>query len=164
MREVVKINIICYVKGKPRGKERPRVGRGGHIYTPKNTKEYEYHIRNCFLDQVKDHTITDKPIYLYLDIRLKIPKSKTISEKNRLCKGIYASKKPDIDNVEKVVLDALNKVAYEDDAQCVAVFKIKRWVLTDEEEGVIIKIGDIDTIEGMQNDINEFYKNITGGM
>jgi Holliday junction resolvase RusA-like endonuclease len=39
--------------------------------------------------------------------------------------GELSLKKPDIDNIEKIVLDALNGVAYADDANVVSVRAIK---------------------------------------
>ena len=41
-------------------------------------------------------------------------------------------KKPDADNVAKIVLDSLNKIAYEDDKQVVELTVIKRWTFDNE--------------------------------
>ena len=43
---------------------------------------------------------------------------------------IFPSRKPDIDNVLKVVLDALNGVAYKDDSRVVAVSARKVYSMT----------------------------------
>ena len=41
-------------------------------------------------------------------------------------------KKPDADNIAKIVLDSLNKIAYEDDKQVVELTVIKRWTFDNE--------------------------------
>lgn len=60
---------------------------------------------------------------------------------------IKCTKKPDVDNIQKIVLDALNNVAYLDDTQVVQVVAIKKW---DEEEKLKIIIEEIG--ERMQKD------------
>ena len=44
----------------------------------------------------------------------------------------YPMKKPDADNIAKIVLDSLNKIAYEDDKQVVELTVIKRWTFDNE--------------------------------
>ena len=46
-------------------------------------------------------------------------------------------KKPDIDNIAKIVADALNKVAYDDDSQICDMKIIKRY---GEQEKLIIEL------------------------
>ena len=50
---------------------------------------------------------------------------------------ISPTKKPDIDNIIKVILDALNKMAFKDDNQ---ITKIEVEKVYSEEEKVYIKI------------------------
>ena len=59
-----------------------------------------------------------------LDMRIKafysIPKSKSKKVKESMRKHIVRpTKKPDMDNVIKIIADALNQVAYRDDTQIV---------------------------------------------
>lgn len=108
--------IIFEVPGKVRGKGRPRFMRNGHTYTDKNTVEYEKAIKSAYL-RLSRHVST-KSIRISLYVFFAPNKSDT--KRNREVKLRNAKapkKKPDIDNVIKVVLDALNKVAYEDDTQ-----------------------------------------------
>lgn len=62
-----------------------------------------------------------------VDAYFKIPKS-YIKGKRLACEHNInrPDKKPDIDNVLKVVLDALNKIAYADDKQVVEV-RCRKW-------------------------------------
>lgn len=95
------------------GKPRPRFSNG-HVYTPAKFLNYEKLIANSYR-LVSSHKAT-KPVSVEIDIYDALPKSrpkKIQSEENTF--------KPDIDNVAKIVLDALNDVAYIDDAQVISL-------------------------------------------
>ncbi len=103
------------VLGEPVGKARPRVTRWG-AYTPQKTVDYENKIKAAYGGGFYEG-------YLQIDVvaYFKVPKS--VSRKKRLQmldREIKPAKKPDIDNVLKIVLDSLNKVAYKDDAQVIS--------------------------------------------
>lgn len=59
-------------------------------------------------------------ISVYIDVHRQLPKSRP----NRLLAELDTSK-PDIDNVSKAVLDALNGVAYDDDKQVTSLHVVK---------------------------------------
>lgn len=97
--------MIIEIDGPVKGKGRPRAtGRGNFIrfYTPKATKDYE--------DLIKAHCMYVRkmtgPLSLYITIWHKGPK--------RLW-GTFCEKKPDGDNVIKLVMDALTGITYDDD-------------------------------------------------
>ena len=56
---------------------------------------------------------------------------------------LHPTKKPDADNIAKVICDALNGVAYGDDTQVVNLNVKKRY--TDEEPKVIVHIEQLET-------------------
>lgn len=127
------------VPGKITGKGRPRVNTSTAIaYTPAKTKEYEELIKQYFI--IKYRTI--KPLEGRLCVTIKahfaMPKntSKSNSEK-MLNNTISPVKKPDIDNIAKIVLDALNKLAFKDDNQ---ITKLNVEKIYSEEEKISIKI------------------------
>ena len=111
------------IYGDPQGKGRPRFSTVcGHVHTrtPEKTVLYENLIKTEYIQQAG----TRFPDDAMLDIRIfayySIPKS--VSQKKRqamLEKKIRPTKKPDWDNVGKVVCDSLNGIAYRDDAQVV---------------------------------------------
>lgn len=86
------------VPGRPRPKGRPRFGRGGRAFTPKETVEYERKIREaavaCGVSPIDSDDLTFT-VHVYV--------------KNRV--------HGDVDNYVKAASDALNKVAYQDDKQ-----------------------------------------------
>ncbi|MDD6796479.1 MAG: RusA family crossover junction endodeoxyribonuclease, partial [Clostridiaceae bacterium] len=72
----------------------------------------------------------------------KIPKSYTKKRVQAIKEGLeYPQKKPDIDNCIKVILDALNGIAYEDDKQVVQVIAVKKW--TEDIERVEFSLEEI---------------------
>lgn len=104
------------VPGEPQGKARPRFTRGGRTYTPRKTVAYEDAIREAFLNS--GGQITELPVKVQISAFYKIPISASKSRAAKMDGGeILPTKKPDTDNIAKVVCDALNGVAYKDDAQ-----------------------------------------------
>ncbi len=109
----------------PTGKARPRMTRGGHVYTPKATTDAEAAIRAIFCDLGGETIPKDVPVSLEVVAYFPIPKSWSDERKWAASRGdIYPTKKPDADNILKLVADALNGSAYEDDAQ---VIKMTAW-------------------------------------
>lgn len=116
------------VEGEPQGKARPRFSRRSEtVYTPSKTAKYEKEIRDSFLAAGGKMIPDGGYVTVAVDAYFKIPKSYA-KGKRLACKYNInrPDKKPDIDNVLKAVLDALNKVAYEDDKQVVEV-RCRKW-------------------------------------
>ena len=110
------------VYGQPRGKERPRFARKtGTTYTPKRTRDYEAHIRSAFKSAPGCERIpADCSVAVSVEAYFSIPKSYSKASKQAcMDNSERPRKKPDGDNILKVVLDALNGLAYEDDRQVV---------------------------------------------
>ena len=127
---------MIIVKGKVRGKARPRKGKHG-FYTPTDTKEYEESIRKEYIRQCNKKL--EGPVEFILIIyktKSKFTKKEKalIEEDKRWC-----ITKPDADNVAKIVLDALHKTAYDDDNQVVKITAFKKWTLDDERIEFIIQ-------------------------
>lgn len=105
------------IPGVPVGKARPRVTRTGHAYTPEKTVLYENWVKECFLNQCPEWKAGDQECRVVIVAEFSVPKS--ISKKKRddmLRHAINPTKKPDLDNIVKSVLDALNGIAYTDDS------------------------------------------------
>ena len=70
----------------------------------------------------------DAPIDIIITAFLGIPKSASKRKQMLMTSGaLFPMKKPDLDNVMKIVCDALNGIAYKDDAQIVNAKICKRW-------------------------------------
>jgi Holliday junction resolvase RusA-like endonuclease len=113
--------------GKPQGKQRARVSTfGGYAkaYTPEETVAYENRIMYAFKQAVdgKISPYWEMPVIVQIRAFYGIPKSFSKRKKDEALNGILRPQtKPDIDNVVKVVCDALNSVAYKDDTQVIKV-------------------------------------------
>lgn len=99
-------------------KRRPRVsGRGGspRIYTPAETAAEEQEIARVY----KGAKATG-PVRVTIRAIMPLPKSRPERIESEPC-----CCRPDADNIAKAVLDALNGIAYEDDAQVVELHVTK---------------------------------------
>lgn len=118
------------IPGEPKGKGRPRFGRSGHAYTPHDTATYENLVKTCFKDQYPDHipVAPGIPIKCYILAYFGIPKSTSKRKRMQMAIDLIRPlKKPDADNIIKIVCDALNGIAYYDDAQIVEVILEKMY-------------------------------------
>lgn len=102
------------VYGKPTGKGRPRLSRWG-VYTPNKTVAYENLVKFSYL-QATDDKLVNCAIKIEIWAYFEPPRSISKKKYNELIGKAY-TKKPDIDNIGKAILDALNGIAYEDDNQ-----------------------------------------------
>lgn len=109
------------VWGEPQGKQRVRVANG-HGYTPQKTVEYEAEVVRSIRRDCPGFVRWEKGIPLRVRIRAyyAIPKSASRKDEAAMRSGaLRPTKKPDADNIEKVICDALNAVLWHDDAQIV---------------------------------------------
>lgn len=105
------------VPGAPQGKARARTTYHG-TYTPEKTVLYENLIKLMYQQQT-DY-MSHKPLEIFILICFEPIKSVSKRVREQMLSGkMYPIKKPDIDNIAKVVLDALNGIAYRDDTQVV---------------------------------------------
>ena len=127
------------VEGIIVGKERPRLNTyTGTIYTPNRTKDYELLVQQSFkvkyprFEQIEGRIAVDIISYM------KIPKQTSkVKTKEMLENKISPTKKPDIDNIAKVILDAMNKFIFKDDNQVSKITIEKRY---GEIDKVYIKV------------------------
>src|SRR5215472_4393003 len=110
------MKLVIELPGEPQAKERPRLGRHGNVYTPKNTARYE----KALAWQAKvDMLRVGWPSKMIGPIRITATASFRISKKNMHLLGKTWPARLDVDNFGKAVLDALNGVVYDDDCQVV---------------------------------------------
>ena len=132
---------MIIVEGKIKGKARPRFNtKTGRAFTPGDTITYENWIKCCYQEQ--DGKFIDGPVKARIEVYYKIPKSYTKKRVQAIRDGLEMPlKKPDSDNIAKIVLDSLNKIAFDDDAQVVELIVVKRW--TEEQERIEFELEEI---------------------
>lgn len=118
------MGIVFEVPGEPRGQGRPRLNRNtGTIYKDSETRAYEQKIVAYYRKTLKAFRWPDTG-FVSVDVTAvyQIPKGSSKAAVAGMQAGrILPSRKPDIDNVLKAVMDALNGVAYKDDSRVVAI-------------------------------------------
>ena len=118
------------IPGKPRGKARARTVRQkgkSRTYTPEQTAMYEQAVQWTYKAAGGPH-FGESPVAITIRAFFGVPKS--ASKRNRdnmLADAIKPTIRPDADNIQKLICDALNGVAYEDDKQVVSSSVIKMY-------------------------------------
>lgn len=118
--------VFFTVLGPPKGKARPRFS-GGHAYTPTATRTYESQVRTAYNDVALGVRFTG-PVRMEILAFYPIPKSAGKARRAAMEAGnVQPVKKPDWDNLGKIICDALNGLAWRDDAQVVDAHVVKRY-------------------------------------
>jgi crossover junction endodeoxyribonuclease RusA len=94
-------NPSLVVFGRPVPKGRPRLGKGGHVYTPQATRDFEEWVGISARVRFKE------PIQGDVAVRLRF--------------YLHGKKRGDIDNYWKAVSDGMNGIVFKDDRQVVKV-------------------------------------------
>ena len=118
------MKVTFTVLGEPQGKGRPRFSRiGNHTIarTPEKTVLYENLIKTEYQRQCGQIRFLDNsPLRMVINAYYSIPASASKKKQEQMAAhDIRPTKKPDCDNIFKVVADSLNQIAYHDDVQIV---------------------------------------------
>ena len=112
------------VPGKPQGKGRAKTYHNKNTgftntVTPDKTVLYENFIKDRYLQKANGVFFQQGvPVHIGIVARFLPPKSTSKKKQSQMLTGeLLPLKKPDIDNIVKVVADALNGAAYHDDTQ-----------------------------------------------
>ena len=151
------MKVTFTVPGEPKGKGRPRFrtykskysGMPGvpqtmvRTYTPEATASYEDLVKVEFSKMsIQKYgqvvCIEEDPIAVHIKAYFAIPKSTSKKRRALMLSGsIRPTKKSDIDNICKIVLDGLNKTAYKDDKQVVEIL-VRKWYAEDPRVEVLV--------------------------
>lgn len=132
------------VLGRPSSKGRPRFSTYGNYvktYTPPKTVEYENLVRLSYTQSggKKWNGIISANIIAYFPI----PKSVSKKKRQAMLYTAY-DKKPDCDNIAKIILDALNGIAYDDDSQVTSLSVSKEYA---EDPKVVVTFAMFDNLQ-----------------
>lgn len=110
-------------------KQRPQFVRStGVAYTPKETREWEKYVAQCW-DEQNENIIYDQPIFIHLTFM-----SPKVARQ-------------DIDNLVKSVLDGLQGHAYKNDNIITHIDATKIKIMNEETSRVVIRINTLDDYE-----------------
>ena len=122
------------VIGDIKGKARPRVNTyTGTAYTPTGTKDYENLIKQYFKVKYPRYEPLDGRVAIKIIAYFEVTKNTTKKDKKLIEERLLSpTKKPDIDNIVKIILDALNKMEFKDDNQITKIEVEKKYALEDK--------------------------------
>lgn len=115
--KVVRFTIF----GEPKSKQRPRVTARG-TYTPKETVDAEARVREAW------HALACAPFQNQLLVEIDFYNGN--------------KRRRDLDNMAKLVLDALNKVAFSDDYQVVEL-NLRKFHTTHDRARTVISLSEV---------------------
>jgi len=116
--------VKLVIPGEPCAKQRPRLGKR-HTYTPDKTVNYETLVKQLYITQ--GHERLEGALKMTVNAFFSIPKSASKKNREKMLRGeIRPTKRPDWDNVGKIISDALNEMAYKDDCQIVDA-TVRKW-------------------------------------
>ena len=128
MEEHISREFSFRVEGEPVAKARPRFNSKTRMtYTNQKTRNAERLIQTEYIKQ-GGRSKNDYSGKIEIELAFVFPIRKSWSKKKQ--KAMLNKPhtiKPDLDNLEKTVLDALNGLAFKDDSQVCEVTKIKAW-------------------------------------
>lgn len=107
------------VEGRPKPKGRPRLGRGGRVFTPKATIEFENHIRDSYLHA--SGPLYDTPVEVDI-VYTRAETEITITPMGEHKTALVA----DVDNLIKATLDGLQGAAFLNDRLVHRVTAVKQ--------------------------------------
>lgn len=142
--------VIRFVlPGEPKGKQRPKFStQGGFVraVTPKETISYENYVRMQYQAQCGEtFSEANVPIFVLIDAYHTIPKSTSKKQRALMLAGVVRpTKKPDFDNLGKIICDSLNGIAYHDDA-AVVDGRVRKYFSEKPRVEVFISDQEIDT-------------------
>lgn len=126
------------VFGYPVAQARARFTRAGLMYTPAKTKAWKMKIAEAAREAMADvqfPAALEGPVILHLEFTLPVPPSWTKGKQHKALMGqIFPTGTPDVDNLAKAVMDAINDLnkgegggIWRDDSQVVQLTVVKRY-------------------------------------
>lgn len=129
--------ISFFVPGEPRGKGRP-VNLGRNVVKDEKTAAYENLIALAASAALGDENMFDGAAAVHFVAYFQPPASdRRGQQKHKLSGGVHFIKRPDIDNIAKVIMDACQQVVFSNDNRVSEIVGIKVY---GEKPGVLVTI------------------------
>ena len=130
----MKVRII--IPASPVAKARPRKGKYGNFYTPKDTQQFENLVKMVASKHFKKPL--DCPVELYL--KFKIPRPKRLIWKTKPMPEKPCDTTPDIDNYIKSTTDGLQGIAFYNDKQIWKIVAEKVYHAGNDKPETIVEV------------------------
>jgi Holliday junction resolvase RusA-like endonuclease len=107
------------------------------MYTPKETQTAEADIKAAIRSKSQEEVFFDADAALAVTAVFWIEKPKSVPKKR-----IFPTKKPDVDNLAKLLMDSLNGYLFHDDSQVVNSHFRKRYCLDGQVPRIELEISE----------------------
>ena len=140
------MNLKFTIPGEPTAQGRPRFStHGGFVkaYDPKKSRNYKAYVKFLASEAMQriGLTLTELPLEVEIITDVGIPASKSKKFKEQALNGLQLPiKKPDVDNVAKIILDSISGIVYKDDKQIVKLTVSKKYSDTPKVEVKIYNV------------------------
>lgn len=141
MGAVISFSVLGEPKPNPRGRA---FSRGGHarVYDPGTAEGWKAAVALAARPFLPTEPLAG-PVALELDFLM--PRPKRLSRRCDDPGELWHTSKPDLDNIEKAVLDALTQIGlWRDDCQVVAVSKTKRYHALNGRPGARVTVREVE--------------------
>lgn len=141
---MIKFEVPGIPNAQPRQRHRLRRTKAGKTFVQNYTSErdpvipYKSCVRLCCKEAMKGTPMIEGPIKV--ELLFVMPRPKGLIWKNKPMRRLEHIKTPDLDNLEKAVLDSLKQVAWRDDSQVCRVVKEKIVAAGNESARTIVWI------------------------
>jgi Holliday junction resolvase RusA-like endonuclease len=123
------MQIMFTVYGEPVAKGRPRFAKRGNYvqaYTPVKTKTYEDEVRLLATKAKGSGSTLEGSVSVFIYISFSVPQSYSKRKREACLSGQEKhTKKPDLDNVAKIICDGMNGIIFNDDSQITSLHVTK---------------------------------------
>ena len=120
----------------PVAKGRPRMTRSGHVYTPPKTAQAEKDVARMARASIGGDGLLEGPLEVKIRFHMPMPQSWSKRKRDTMDLKAHCSK-PDLDNLVKLVKDALNGIVWVDDSQ---VYRLESSKLYMREPMTVIEV------------------------
>ena len=139
------MSLVIYfvVPGQPHGKGRPRAStRGGFVrlYTDQNTRNYEDVIAIQAKAAMGNAEVLQTPTAVRINAFYYMPISWSKKKRKQAMEGEIVPGKPDLDNISKSVLDAIQGIVIDDDKNVIKLSVEKRFSLQPRVEVYVYEV------------------------
>lgn len=134
------------IPGVPVAKGRPKFSNiHGFMraYTPAKTRNYENMVTDLAIKEMKNKPPFECPVKVFVVAYMPIPQMSKKKTADAIAGYILPAKKPDIDNLVKAALDALNGIVWRDDALICSLLIKKRYAVNPRVE-IMVKPEELD--------------------
>ncbi|MEF2910803.1 MAG: RusA family crossover junction endodeoxyribonuclease [Phascolarctobacterium sp.] len=127
------MKLTFTIPGEPTAQGRPRFSTHGEFvkaYDPEKSRNYKAYVKLLASEAMQNIglTLTELPLGVEIIADVGIPASKSKKFKEQALNGLQLPiKKPDVDNVAKIILDSISGIVYKDDKQIVKLTVSKKY-------------------------------------